>query len=160
MTVSRSAASYTMLLLAGLLGGSLSACSQPAPAATSVSTQAAAPAIAGVTPVGIAAPGSAAPGATAGYSCSFPGPAGHAILARFTVDSAGAHDDQGLPFTVLTSSPTALVLAHARDDSNVAPNGDIGAYVVAIDRRSLSMVQTTVGLNGPDATRRGHCIAG
>ena len=95
-----------------------------------------------------------------GYSCSFPGPGGQSILARFTLDGAGAHDDQGLAFTVLANSPTALVMAHPRDDLATAPNGDVGAYVVAIDRRSLGMVQTTVGLNGTGSTRRGRCIAG
>lgn len=166
MTASRSAA-VALLLAAGL-----AACSKPATSTTTTTTQASSPVGAATTPVAAAtlgtaaAPGgvaSSAPAASAaanGYSCSFPGPGGQTILARFTLDGAGAHDDQGLPFTVLTDSPTALVLAHARDDLATAPTGDVGAYVVAIDRRSLGMVQTTVGLNGPGSTRHGRCISG
>ena len=112
------------------------------------------------TPAGYPAAASPAPAPANGYSCTFPGPSGRSILARFTLDGATAHDDQGLPFNILTNSPTALILAHPRDDLATAPGGDVGAYVVAIDRRTLAMVQSTVGLNGRDATRRGRCIAG
>ena len=168
MTISRSAAPLAALAIAAL-----AACSKPGSSTTTTTTQATAP-VSGATPAVVTPlPATAAVGTPAGaqgpvaqagpangYSCSFPGPGGQAILARFTLDGAGAHDDQGLPFTVLTNSPTALVMAHARDDTATAPTGDVGAYVVAIDRRSLAMVQTTVGLNGPGSTRRGRCIAG
>ncbi len=150
----------------------LGACSKPATqtattapplVATTAPAAATAPAVTpGAAPIGAApaSDGAAASPPASGYSCSFPGPDGRAILARFTLEGTGAHDDQGLPFSVLTNSPTALVLAHARDDATVAPAGDVGAYVVAIDRRTLAMVQSTVGLSGPGVTRRGHCIAG
>ena len=152
--------SALVLCLQALPGFGLAACSKT-PSSAATSTQAAAPIVTGTSAGSTSQPLSpAALAASSGYSCSFPGPDGRSILARFTLDGPGAHDDQGLPFTVLANSPTALVLAHPRDDLAVAPNGDAGAYVVAIDRRSLAMVQTTVGLNGPGGTRRGHCIAG
>ena len=149
----------------------LGACSK---AATSTTTAATAPVAAATPTIAVLAPAGSTPGPTmpattagapgamaSGYSCSFPGPAGRTILARFTVDAGGgAHDDQGLAFAVIANSPTALVLAHARDDLATAPHGDVGAYVVAIDRRTLGMVQTTVRLNGPGGTRRGRCIVG
>lgn len=97
--------------------------------------------------------------AMAGYSCSFPGPDGRTILARFTLDGSNARDDEGVAFRVLSDSPTAVVLARARDDV-AAPSGDVGAYVVAIDKRDLSMVQSTVGVKGASASRKGRCIAG
>ena len=159
MTVDRLFPSAALALLA------LAACSRSA-----TQTAATQPAPAAVVTPGAAAPVTTAPAATAaalpppattgGYSCTFPGPDGRPILARFTLDGAAAHDDQGLTFNVLANSPTALVLAHPRDDLAATPGGDIGAYVVAIDRRTLGMVQSTVGLSGPGATRRGRCIAG
>ena len=120
-------------------------------------------AVAPLSPTGTATPAAAAtlqPGAANGYSCTFQGTGRQSILARFTLDGATARDDQGLAFAVLANSPTALVLAHARDEVTGTPGGDIGAYVVAIDRRTLDMVQSSVGLSGQGSTRRGHCIAG
>ena len=104
-------------------------------------------------------PANAPVGGPAGYSCSFPGAGGQTILARFTLDGPNARDDEGATFAVLTNSPTAVVLAKARDDV-AAPTGDVGAYLVAIDKRDLSMVQSTVGVKGPASSRKGHCIAG
>ncbi len=100
-----------------------------------------------------------AAGGSSGYSCSFPGADGRTILARFTLDGANARDDEGVAFRVLADSPTAVVLARPRDDVS-GPSGDVGAYVVAIDKRDLSMVQSTVGVKGAAATRKGRCIAG
>lgn len=100
--------------------------------------------------------GSAGP---TGYSCSFPGGDGRTILARFTLDGANARDDEGLAFRVLANSATAVVLARPRDDVS-APSGDVGAYVVAIDKRDLSMVQSTVGVKGAGSSRKGRCITG
>lgn len=97
-------------------------------------------------------------GGPGGYSCSFVS-GGQTILARFTLDGANARDDEGTTFAVLSNSPTAVVLARARDDV-ATPNGDVGAYLVAIDRRDLSMVQTTVGVKGDTNSRKGRCIAG
>ena len=94
-----------------------------------------------------------------GYSCTFVGSGGQNILARFTLDGPNARDDEGTTFAVLTNSPTAVVLAKARDDV-ASPSGDVGAYLVAIDKRDLSMVQSSVGVKGTASSRKGRCIAG
>lgn len=104
-------------------------------------------------------PVNGAVGGPVGYSCTFTGANGQSVLARFTLDGANARDDEGTTFAVLANSPTAVVLAKARDDV-AAPTGDVGAYLVAIDKRDLSMVQGTLGVKGPAASRKGRCIAG
>lgn len=97
--------------------------------------------------------------ATGGYSCTFTAANGAGVLARFTLDGATARDDEGTVFQVLANSPTAVVLAKAREDV-ASPSGDVGAYLIAIDRRDLSMVQSSVGVRGAASSRRGKCIAG
>ena len=149
---------------AALMGVALAgaACSRPAPSASVAPLQpAAAPGAAPAPPLQPVNRALTPAGpTTGGYSCSFPRAGRQTILARFTLDGAGAHDDEGTPFHVIANSPTALVLARARDDAAAGPGGDLVTYTVAIDRRDLSMVQSTVSLRGPAATRRGRCIAG
>ena len=149
------------MIIMGVLTAStlaLTACgsrqSDPAPASATPTTGSLQPANGAPPPQGAL---QAATG-PAGYSCSFPGGDGRTILARFMLDGANARDDEGTAFRVLADSPTAVVLARPRDD--VSATGDIGAYVVAIDKRDLSMVQSTVGVRGAVASRKGRCIAG
>ena len=147
------AAAVAALLLAGCSGK---------PAATPVNTTTLQPAAspgAATAPLQPAnAPAAAAPPA-GGYSCTFSGPREKPLLAHFAVDGASARDDEGTAFTILANTPTALVLARSRDDA-AGPSGDVGAYLVAIDRRDLTMVQSTVGVRAPGVLRKGRCIAG
>ena len=101
----------------------------------------------------------AADASATGYSCTFPGANGQNILARFVIDGVNARDDEGTTFAVLANSPTAVVLARARDDV-ASPGGEIGGYLIAIDRRDLSMVQAAVGVKTSTAARKGRCIVG